>query len=163
MSAFMHGFVYIYFPESSSHLLLSFSDIQDKCQGDCDEDDDCEVCLPLCMDLCMYIFPEAHLIYSCSVSDIQDSLICFQRSDSGKVPGCSGTDDSGRDFCIGSNLRFVGEGLGAGGYGFCEGDCDDDEDCEVGLVADSQLLYIDSHSHSVRPSCPFCSFLFILR
>jgi hypothetical protein len=46
------------------------------CQGDCDEDDDCE-----------------------------GDLVCFQRDGDKPVPGCSGSDGSRSDYCIDPNAQ----------------------------------------------------------
>mmetsp|Transcript_28491 Transcript_28491/g.61191 ORF Transcript_28491/g.61191 Transcript_28491/m.61191 type:complete len:845 (+) Transcript_28491:175-2709(+) len=86
-----------------------------ECQGDCDLDTDC-----------------------------QGSLTCFQRSGNEPVPGCSGTGTSGKDYCYagaacdGDCLEdFADESENCNGnvptLGKCQGDCDDDDDCESPL------------------------------
>ncbi|CAJ1965677.1 unnamed protein product [Cylindrotheca closterium] len=86
------------------------------CQGDCDDDSDCE-----------------------------HGLICFQRDSNVAVPGCSGglDDASLSDYCIRPSsspavpLNLVGNnGIPASAFplGLCQGDCDDDSNCEPGLV-----------------------------
>ncbi|CAB9505702.1 expressed unknown protein [Seminavis robusta] len=99
------------------------------CQGDCDSDDECDV-----------------------------GLVCFQRSGGENVPGCTGKTDNDilTDYCIlGSiiqaatnppdnndgrpmaHLELVAQnGVPASAYPLelCEGDCDDDSDCEGELV-----------------------------
>ena len=84
-----------------------------ECQGDCDSDADC-----------------------------QAGLKCFQRTGAEQVPGCYGSGTSGWDYCaadasqpankllnIGSNpLAF-----GSGRLFECQGDCDNDDDCQTGL------------------------------
>eukprot|EP00980_Cylindrotheca_fusiformis_P016491 scaffold4914_cov108-Cylindrotheca_fusiformis.AAC.3 len=92
-----------------------------ECQGDCDDDTDCGF-----------------------------GLICFER-DLGQqsVPGCLGNADSfgdgTDDFCIkpltDNTLVIVGdEGFPLDVYplGLCEGDCDDDADCQDGLICDQR-------------------------
>eukprot|EP00980_Cylindrotheca_fusiformis_P002671 scaffold624_cov150-Cylindrotheca_fusiformis.AAC.4 len=93
-----------------------------RCEGDCDDDPDCE-----------------------------DGLICFQRGANDPVPGCSGgsSDSSRTDYCIPENNPVptppptpapVSSGILPlrATYDFplgrCEGDCDDDPDCEDGLI-----------------------------
>ena len=90
-----------------------------KCQGDCDTDNDCA-----------------------------DNLICYQRSSGDTVPpGCSGTTTESTDYCYDPNdgapppstttLGIVGDN-GSPSSVFplrrCQGDCDDDSECAVGLV-----------------------------
>ena len=75
------------------------------CEGDCDSDADCA-----------------------------SGLICFQRDGYMEVPGCSGSGESSKDYCIypdsgylvyrGNNI-FGGDKL----LNECEGDCDSDSDC----------------------------------
>ena len=98
----------------SSAFPLSF------CQGDCDNDDDCE-----------------------------GSLVCQQRSGNEVVPGCVGTPERGRDYCVepkqerldntlgGATLDVVGnnrEPSSVFPLAQCEGDCDSDEDCAGDLI-----------------------------
>lgn len=108
-----------------------------QCEGDCDDDSDC-----------------------------QSGLICFQKGlgGSGEVPGCSGRDTSRNDFCIdpadvggapsgpsptsptapapaptssGSRTALFNYGASPPSsvfpLGVCEGDCDVDSDCEGNL------------------------------
>lgn len=75
-----------------------------RCEGDCDTDDDC----------------------------IGDGLVCYQRSSYEPVPSCDGTGLEGMDYCVArpqNYLTFIGDSLGQGAYGLCEGDCDADDDC----------------------------------
>ena len=95
-------------PVSPARKLLSLSDganekFLSECEGDCDVDSDC-------------------------IGD----LICYQRYQTETVPGCEGDGVAKRDYCAyrpPDYLFWVGNGLGAGAYGLCEGDCDSDEDC----------------------------------
>eukprot|EP00581_Thalassiosira_minuscula_P013152 CAMPEP_0183729502 /NCGR_PEP_ID=MMETSP0737-20130205/30475_1 /TAXON_ID=385413 /ORGANISM="Thalassiosira miniscula, Strain CCMP1093" /LENGTH=487 /DNA_ID=CAMNT_0025961705 /DNA_START=130 /DNA_END=1590 /DNA_ORIENTATION=- len=79
------------------------------CQGDCDNDDDCE-----------------------------GSAVCFKRDTNEAVPGCSGVGSWGTDYCYAARsfglplLADVTEEefpLSA-----CQGDCDGDDDCEGSLL-----------------------------
>ena len=73
------------------------------CEGDCDKDSDCGI-----------------------------GLMCFQRGGNDPVPGCSGTPDSGWDYCV--PIKALDSSRNGGtGYGMCEGDCDYDSDCDAGL------------------------------
>ena len=86
------------------------------CQGDCDNDSQCE-----------------------------PGLVCAQRGGVERIPGCNGeggnTDVSGKDVGIKPQnvaqnvINYIGE-CGSQGYlcGHCEGDCDRNENCESGLV-----------------------------
>ena len=90
-----------------------------KCQGDCDTDNDCA-----------------------------GNLKCYQRSSGGTVPpGCSGTPTGSNDYCYDPNdsapppstttLRIVGDNKSPSSVfplGQCQGDCDTDSECAVGLV-----------------------------
>lgn len=73
------------------------------CQGDCDEDSECD-----------------------------SGLICYQRSRGEAVPGCSGgeADQSETDFCIKVTTEEPEERQI---LGLCEGQCQDDTSCEPGL------------------------------
>jgi hypothetical protein len=82
------------------------------CSGDCDSSDECF-----------------------------GDLLCFQRSGTEAVPGCSGTGTSAKDYCYKPNgensLAYTGDnGSPARSFplGRCEGDCDTDLDCVPGLV-----------------------------
>lgn len=78
-----------------------------KCEGDCDHDSDCA-----------------------------DELVCFQRDGLATVPGCRGTGEYDNDYCIELGINELrGKTLNPNGkLGRCEGDCDDDSECEDGLV-----------------------------
>jgi hypothetical protein len=58
------------------------------------------------------------------------SLICMDRAAAESVPGCIGAGLSGYDYCYDPRprLTYLGED---GPYGECEGDCDNDWDCDV--------------------------------
>jgi hypothetical protein len=78
-----------------------------RCQGDCNDDSDCN----------------------------SSDLVCFGRTEAFvDVPGCSGglNDASLYDYCVRkSDLKppVVQVGLNPSNLGRCEGDCDDDSDC----------------------------------
>jgi hypothetical protein len=84
-----------------------------ECQGDCDFDGDC-----------------------------QGLLMCFQRSGTEIVPGCSGSGQGGKDYCYDAGatettLQMMGDnGSPVAEYplGKCRGDCDSDTDCVGELV-----------------------------
>ena len=85
-----------------------------QCQGDCDLDSDCG----------------------------EGPLLCFQRSGTEPVPGCSGPGQSGTDYCYNAGatvttLRYMGnDGIPAAQFplGKCHGDCDSDNDCGGDLL-----------------------------
>ncbi|GKY90745.1 hypothetical protein MPSEU_000047400 [Mayamaea pseudoterrestris] len=110
-----------------------------KCQGDCDSDSECAT-----------------------------GLVCFQRSGTEAVPGCSAASKySGLDFCVDPNSSSSSSSSGNGGtstgggttnsgsaivitgdnksplsafpLGKCQGDCDSDSDCQPGLVCYQRL------------------------
>eukprot|EP00984_Skeletonema_dohrnii_P002504 scaffold869_cov75-Skeletonema_dohrnii-CCMP3373.AAC.3 len=83
-----------------------------ECHGDCDDDSQCE-----------------------------GSLVCFQRSGTEVVPGCTGTATSGADFCAVRATQNTVWLKGDNGspsanfpLGLCEGDCDTDANCQPGLI-----------------------------
>eukprot|EP00984_Skeletonema_dohrnii_P018883 scaffold8933_cov78-Skeletonema_dohrnii-CCMP3373.AAC.1 len=83
-----------------------------ECRGDCDDDSQCE-----------------------------GDLVCFQRSGVEAVPYCTGTATSGFDFCARRPTQNTVWLKGDNGspsanfpLGLCEGDCDSDADCQLGLV-----------------------------
>ena len=68
-------------------------------------------------------------------------LACFQRDGGEPVPGCSGNDDARADYCYqppANYLCYLGQNQGTGGYGLCQGDCDDDSDCKDGLLCEQR-------------------------
>ena len=82
------------------------------CNGDCDDDSHCS-----------------------------GNLICFQRSGTEAVPGCSGSAPAGVDFCAERPTQNTVWLKGDNGsppesfpLGLCEGDCDSDADCQTGLI-----------------------------
>jgi outer membrane biosynthesis protein TonB len=83
-----------------------------KCHGDCDDDSQCE-----------------------------GSLVCFQRTGTEAVPGCSGTGANGVDYCAERPTENTVWPKGNNGspaisfpLGLCEGDCDSDAECQPGLI-----------------------------
>ena len=92
------------------------------CQGDCDSDSDCEA-----------------------------GLVCFQRSGTETVPGCTWASDSfdGLDFCIDpsntidqANLPSLEIVSGhSGSLGMCQGDCNSNSDCQSGLFCYQRNAY----------------------
>lgn len=114
-----------------NHLEYIARDAEDlgECQGDCDSDSDC-----------------------------RGSLVCFKRSGYESVPGCSGSGNSGTDYCI-KSTGGGGDGGGGGNrleyvardaedLGECQGDCDSDWDCRGNLICFKRSGY-----ESV-PGCP---------
>ncbi|KAL3935709.1 MAG: hypothetical protein SGBAC_008824 [Bacillariaceae sp.] len=99
-----------------------------KCQGDCDIDDDCA-----------------------------EGLSCFDRVGDEIVPGCIGAGGSTWDYCFDPSatdkeLNFVGLPDPVWEYfelNQCEGDCDFDSDCGIGLVCWQR----DAGDDGVVPSC----------
>ena len=78
------------------------------CQGECDNDSDC-----------------------------QPGLRCLDRSGTDPVPGCSGDPERGKDYCYQPSLEIVGDnGEPSKDYplSVCQGDCDDDSECDTGLT-----------------------------
>mmetsp|Transcript_9057 Transcript_9057/g.18200 ORF Transcript_9057/g.18200 Transcript_9057/m.18200 type:complete len:840 (+) Transcript_9057:96-2615(+) len=80
------------------------------CQGDCDHDDECE-----------------------------EDLRCFQRDGTEQVPGCGDSSSrSGSDFCYNGPSFLKRRGNDGDGphfpLGECEGDCDNDDECEGDLI-----------------------------
>lgn len=107
------------------NLPLSAFPLQ-KCQGDCDYDGDCA-----------------------------GLLMCFERAGTESVPGCSGSGQSGKDYCYdagatNNTLRIMGNnGSPAARYplGMCKGDCDRDSDCS------GDLLCFERGSFETVPGC----------
>jgi hypothetical protein len=68
-------------------------------------------------------------------SDCAGGLKCFQRDGFTTVSGCSGNGISGHDYCISPELKDFGAAPPASQLPLqlCQGDCDDDSDCAVGL------------------------------
>lgn len=72
----------------------------------------------------------------------QGLLMCFKRTGTEVVPGCSGTGQSGADYCYDAGatittLREVGNnGIPSSRFPMaaCQGDCDTDSDCIGDLV-----------------------------
>eukprot|EP00492_Amphilonche_elongata_P001940 TRINITY_DN2259_c0_g1_i1.p1 TRINITY_DN2259_c0_g1~~TRINITY_DN2259_c0_g1_i1.p1 ORF type:complete len:154 (+),score=24.49 TRINITY_DN2259_c0_g1_i1:158-619(+) len=77
------------------------------CQGDCDNDDQCE-----------------------------GDLKCFQREEGTPIPGCSGSANGAWDYCYiasGSVELSGGNDDGATNLQVCTGECDTDRQCAEGL------------------------------
>eukprot|EP00581_Thalassiosira_minuscula_P032884 CAMPEP_0183767252 /NCGR_PEP_ID=MMETSP0739-20130205/12077_1 /TAXON_ID=385413 /ORGANISM="Thalassiosira miniscula, Strain CCMP1093" /LENGTH=268 /DNA_ID=CAMNT_0026006141 /DNA_START=51 /DNA_END=857 /DNA_ORIENTATION=- len=99
-----------------------------RCQGDCDKDTDC-----------------------------QGDLVCFDRDGDtadAPVPGCSGYDDTGDDFCTvrpsETYLAYMGNsGVPADKFPLklCEGDCDNDSEC------DGELVCFNRNGRTPVPGC----------
>lgn len=74
-------------------------------------------------------------------SHCRPGLVCFQRNNFEAVPGCKGTGKRGTDYCYkdpnSDGRKFLttvqNKDCGEGECGECEGDCDDDSDCQTGL------------------------------
>lgn len=68
--------------------------------------------------------------------------MCFERTATQAVPGCTGTGQSGTDYCYDAGatittLRVVGNNGSPSSrfpMGACQGDCDSDADCIGDLV-----------------------------
>ncbi|CAB9527248.1 expressed unknown protein [Seminavis robusta] len=108
------------------------------CQGDCDNDGECD-----------------------------KGLRCFKRNAHDPVPGCDGGEsyNAGTDFCIPVGGTGTGTGTttisnpsppsarasarNGGSMGLCDGDCDGDSDCQNGLVC-----FQRSRGDPIPPECP---------
>jgi len=102
------------------------------CQGDCDNDKDCA-----------------------------PGLVCFTREGTEGVPGCTGTGEDGHDYCTdrpdADYLAYVGNtdlplyALPESVFplGNCEGDCDNDGDCDASL----NLKCFTRNGFTNVPSC----------
>ena len=116
------------------------------CQGDCDVDGDCQVRQYLRSSFnCARSYISCRILTRHSLLQIQiiiqEPLLCYLRFQAESVPGCSGTGVSGDDYCAyrpANYLFYVGDGLDPGSLGLCEGDCDADIDCAVGLICDQR-------------------------
>ena len=82
-----------------------------KCEGDCDRDSDCS-----------------------------GNLKCFQRNGLESVPGCEGEGENGKDYCFEVPVSYLWE-MGNNGspsdafpLAVCQGDCDNDNECQDGLI-----------------------------
>ena len=101
-----------------SNLNSADGPLLNECEGDCDDDEDCE-----------------------------GNLVCFQR-DNEEVPGCSGNPGKKHDYCINPDLLpktradidYVSNLNSEDGplLNECEGDCDNDDDCAGDLVCFQQ-------------------------
>ena len=111
------------------------------CEGDCDDDSECQVCLLQSMRSYFYstLHISSFLFVSCFIHiPLQSPLRCFERNGYDPVPGCEGDGSQGSDYCtmrIPENLLWdKSNNLGTGQYGKCEGDCDRSSDCIGDLV-----------------------------
>jgi hypothetical protein len=111
---------YCVVPEDGGLVLVGDDDKpEDKfplgnCEGECDEDSDCE-----------------------------EGLQCFQRSNYNQIPGCKGLGSYGSDYCYNSTappeegvLVITGDNgdpVDKFPLGECQGECDDDAQCKEGL------------------------------
>jgi hypothetical protein len=113
-------------PENLVTHLLNSLPIPSNNSSDCDEDADC-----------------------------QTGLTCFQRDADEVVPGCIGFGGSGWDYCSVPSVGGVAlEYLGDLAWDFyelleCQGDCDFDSDCALGLVCN----FRDFGDGGVVPGC----------
>jgi len=85
-----------------------------RCQGDCNSDDDCS-----------------------------GNLVCRQRDDDSPITGCNRRGAPGFDYCYSpgpNDLVYLGDddegfdGTGPPNLAKCRGDCDEDTDCQDGLI-----------------------------
>jgi len=95
-----------------------------ECEGDCDNDSQCEV-----------------------------GLKCFQRTTFQAVPGCSGEGSSGKDYCYrppptSIQLVFIEAGAPPNPLPECHGYCNDDTHCEGDLVCFHRF------ANEPVPGCP---------
>ena len=80
----IYGVSYCYSPSFTQEPMLEHVDECSadtpctECQGDCNNDEDCA-----------------------------DNLVCFARLDDGNVPGCTGTGETGTDYCIQASTLTV--------------------------------------------------------
>jgi len=103
------------------------------CEGECDDDDQC-----------------------------QDSLVCYRREESETLPGCSGAIE-GKNYCVDrppNYLLYVGDDLGTSKYGLCEGDCDNDGDCQGSLICSLRLDFdaVSGCEGSGRRNADYCRY-----
>jgi len=101
-------------------------------------------------------------------SDCTGDLICFQRSSTEDpardIPGCQGeyVGIDSNDYCYArpspNYLHIIGNGLPAGSYGLCEGDCDFDDDCIGSLICQesSGLSEIEGCTGAIYPGQDYC-------
>ena len=88
-------------------------------------------------------------------SDCEGDLICYYRSAFDPVPGCDGLGEEDFDYCVPSStadppLVFVGDE--ANDYYAlknCQGDCDFDSDCDLGLACFER----ESGDNGIIPGC----------
>jgi len=102
---------YCYIPEAGELVLAGDDGVPQasfplgECEGDCDSDQNCGL-----------------------------GLLCFQRSGTESVPGCTGTGQSGKDYCfrpLNPSLTYIAEDSTT--LRNCQGDCDSDSHCDWGL------------------------------
>ena len=120
------------------------------CQGDCDTHAECQVCISTYRCHVSAIFPFNGFILTTCVCFVlfaiyfhyqKDGLNCMQRDNFEAVPGCVGSEsDKKTDYCYvrpHNNYLWLAanDGIPASAYplSVCDGDCDDDGDCAVGL------------------------------
>ena len=111
-----------------------------ECQGDCDYDSNCEVCGILVATHTQFFFSSCHTILNLvsPFLSFQGDLLCYQRSGTLAVPGCVGAGTSGKDYCAKratDNTLFLRRNNG--NMGACDGNCQEDTDCEGNLVCES--------------------------
>lgn len=107
------------------------------CEGDCDKDSHCDF-----------------------------GLVCFQRNGTATVPGCTGEGGSGLDYCITptepNTLVLMGddnEPVENFPLGACQGDCDNDSECQFGLkcVQRSKLEEVEGCVGDGQNGMDYCS------
>mmetsp|Transcript_2625 Transcript_2625/g.5642 ORF Transcript_2625/g.5642 Transcript_2625/m.5642 type:complete len:440 (-) Transcript_2625:343-1662(-) len=79
-----------------------------ECQGDCDNDSEC-----------------------------QSSLVCFLRDAFAPVPGCTGNGNIDTDYCVVRPLNYLSTST-TFPLEFCQGDCDSDDDCASDLICEQR-------------------------
>lgn len=124
---------YCYQPTPGELVLMGFNGVPESafplqaCQGGCNNDGDCDF-----------------------------GLICYERDDKLPIPGCNGTGQYRWDYChiaqSNKTLVLMGDDNGpdsAFPLKECHGDCDQDTDCEYGLLCN----FRDSGSIDTVPGC----------
>jgi hypothetical protein len=110
------------------------------------------VSYPLSLSSFLRLLKDAIISPFCfSFCIFKESLVCMQRSGIEDVPGCIGSGLSAYDYCFHSPspLTYIGE---TGWHKECEGDCDDDWECDVSNASRNlPTLFDDILTLSVLP------------